>query len=65
MNSRDRISKKISKLRHEGVRQDQAVGMAMGMARKNRITKGGGYRKVKRAKKRVRSRGRGRYNRGR
>jgi hypothetical protein len=62
MNSSDRIGRKISKLRHEGVPQREAVGKAMGMARANRITKTGGYRRVK--KSRGRRSGR-RYNRSR
>jgi len=63
MNSQDRISRKISKLRHEGKPQREAIGMAMGMARKNRITKSGGYRRI--AKKGRRKRHGKRYNRNR
>jgi|APCry1669189883_1035261.scaffolds.fasta_scaffold263737_1 hypothetical protein len=50
MNSRDRVSKKIRKLRHEGERPDVAVATALSMARKNRITKSGGYRRVKKSR---------------
>lgn len=41
------VSAKISKLRHEGKPQDQAVAMALNMKREGRLTKGGGYRRVK------------------
>lgn len=61
MNSSSRIGKKIRKLRHEGVPQRQAVGEAMGIARANRITESGGYRKVKRSRRKVHKRV---YNRG-
>jgi len=44
---RDKVSKKISMLRHEGVKQDQAVATALNMERKGRLTKGGGYRHVR------------------
>ena len=40
--------KKISKLRHEGKPQAQAVATAMSMKRAGRLTKRGGYRRVKR-----------------
>jgi hypothetical protein len=63
MNSHQRISTKIRKLRHEGVSEREAVGRAYGMARANRITKSGGYRRV--GKKKKSNRGRRRYNRGR
>ena len=42
------VGKKISKLRHEGVKQDQAVAMALNMKRRGRLTKSGGYRRVHR-----------------
>ena len=61
---RDRVSKKISKLRHESppVPQRQAVAMSLEMQRHGRLTKSGGYRRVKKS----RSRRRGRvYNRSR
>lgn len=48
---RKRVSAKIRHLRAEGVTQKQAVAMALSMARAGRITKGGGYRRVKRRKK--------------
>lgn len=47
---------KISKLRNEGVPQDQAVAESLSMKRAGRLTKSGGYiragRKRKRSKKR-------------
>jgi hypothetical protein len=50
MKKKSRVGMKISKLRHEGgVSQDQAVGEAMGMERAGRLTKRGGYRRVKRS----------------
>lgn len=42
------ISAKISKLRHEGKPQEQAVATALSMAKAGRLTSGGGYRRVKR-----------------
>lgn len=45
---RDRVSKKISHLRHEGYPQKQAVAMAINMGKEGRITKSGGYRRKKR-----------------
>lgn len=60
MNSRKRVSKKISKLRHAGERPDVAVATALSMARKNRITKSGGYRRVKKSRNK---RSRRQYNR--
>ena len=62
-NKRDRVSKKISKLRHEGERQDVAVATALNMERRGRLTKSGGYKRVGR-KRRSKSRSR-RYNRSR
>lgn len=41
------VSKKISKLRHEGIKQDQAVAMALNMKREGRLTKSGGYKRKK------------------
>lgn len=63
MNSSDRIGRKISKLRHEGVPQREAVGKAMGMARAGRIGPKGGYKRVGR-KNRIK-RAHTRYNRSR
>ena len=40
---RTRVGKKISKLRHEGVPEDQAVAESMSMDRAGRLTKAGGY----------------------
>ena len=37
------VSKKISKLRHEGVPQQQAVAEALSMKRAHRLTRSGGY----------------------
>jgi hypothetical protein len=66
MNSRERVSKKIRKMRHEGERRDVAVATALNMARKNRITKTGGYKRVKKSRNKSRNKRRGkRYNRGR
>jgi hypothetical protein len=48
MKKKSRVGMKISKLRHEGVKQDQAVGEAMGMESEGRIGKRGGYRRGKR-----------------
>ena len=47
-----RISGKIKRLRGEGVPRSQAVATALNMERKGRLTKAGGYRRVKRASKR-------------
>lgn len=41
------VSAKISKLRHEGKPQDQAVATALSMKRAGRLTPGGGYKRVK------------------
>lgn len=41
-----RVSKKISKLRHEGVPQKQAIATALNMERKKRITSSGDYKHV-------------------
>lgn len=49
---RDAVSKKISKLRHEGVIEDQAVAEALSMKREGRLTPEGGYRRVGRKRKR-------------
>jgi hypothetical protein len=48
MKKKSRVSMKISKLRHEGEPQDQAVATALNMERSGRLTKRGGYRRVKR-----------------
>ena len=45
---KSRVGMKISKLRNEGVAQDQAVGESMGMEKEGRIGKRGGYRRGKR-----------------
>lgn len=42
-----RIGKKISKLMHEGKPQDQAIAISLAMERAGRLTKSGGYRRVK------------------
>ncbi|MDD5541906.1 MAG: hypothetical protein PHX83_01905 [Acidobacteriia bacterium] len=48
----DRVSKKIKKLRHEGVPEKQAVAEAMNMGREGRLGPRGGYhRKKKRSSK--------------
>lgn len=49
---RDAVGKKISKLRHEDVPQDQAVAEALSMEREGRLTKSGGYIRSKRKKSR-------------
>ncbi len=41
------VSKKISKLVHEGKPQRQAVAIALSMQREHRLTKEGGYRRKK------------------
>ena len=50
--ARNRVSKKISKLRHEGMPRDQSVAMALNMKREGRLTPSGGYRRVGRKRKR-------------
>jgi len=42
---------KISKLRHEGVSEKQAVAEALNMKRAGRLTKRGGYRRVGRKRR--------------
>jgi len=42
---RDAVSKKISKLVHEGKPAKQAVAIALAMKREGRLTKSGGYRR--------------------
>ncbi len=44
-------SKKISKLVREGVPQDKAVATALSMKRAGRLTKGGGYRRAGRKRR--------------
>ena len=51
MAGKDRVSKKVRILRREGVPQRQAVAEALSMRRAGRLTKGGGYRRVKRTRK--------------
>jgi len=46
-NSPDLVSKKIKVLMHEGVPQKQSIATAISMGKKGRITKSGGYRRVK------------------
>ena len=41
------VSKKISKLVHEGKPQKQAIAMALSMKRAHRLTKEGGYIRAK------------------
>jgi hypothetical protein len=48
--SNARVSKKISKLVHEGTPQKQAVATALSMQRAGRITPEGDYRHVKKGK---------------
>ena len=57
---RSPVSKKISKLMHEGEEQDQAVATALNMKHKGRLTKEGGYIRAgskKKSKRRSRRRG--------
>ena len=61
-NSRKLVSRKIGKLRREGVPRDQAVATAINMGRRGRITKSGRYRRVKNSR---RKRSGTRYNRDR
>jgi hypothetical protein len=51
------VGKKISKLRHEEVPEDQAVAEALNMKREGRLTESGGYRRSGRKKKRSSRRG--------
>lgn len=46
-----RVSKKIRHLVKEGTPQKQAVATALSMERADRITPAGGYRRVKKGKK--------------
>jgi translation initiation factor 2B subunit (eIF-2B alpha/beta/delta family) len=46
-NSPDLVSKKIKVLVNEGVPQKQAVATAISMGKAGRITKSGGYKRVK------------------
>ena len=48
--TRDDVSKKISKLRHEGKPPKQAVAIALNMKREGRLTKGGGYKHARKKK---------------
>ena len=45
------VSKKISHLRHEGVPEKQAVAEALSMKRAGRLTKSGGYKRVKKSRR--------------
>lgn len=51
---RQRVSAKISTLRHEGNRPDVAVATALNMERKHRLHKGGRYVHVKRKSRNTR-----------
>ena len=42
---RDAVSRKISKLVHEGKPQRQAIAIALAMKREGRLTKSGGYKR--------------------
>lgn len=44
--ARGPVSRKISKLRHEGVPHQQAIATAMSMKRARRLGPKGGYRRV-------------------
>jgi hypothetical protein len=46
-NSPDLVGKKIGILEKEGVPRRQAIATAVNMGKKGRITKSGGYRRVK------------------
>jgi len=46
--ARERVSDKISVLRHEGERPDTAIATSLNMERKHRLRKGGRYVHVKR-----------------
>jgi hypothetical protein len=46
-NSKERVSKKVKVLVDEGVPPDQAKATAISMGKKGRITKSGGYKRVK------------------
>jgi hypothetical protein len=48
------VSKKISKLVHEGVPQKQAVAESLSMQRAGRLTPGGGYKRVAKKKRKGR-----------
>jgi len=53
---RSLVSQKISKLRHEGVKQDQAVAMSLSMGRAHRLREGGKYiRKGRKSRRKARS----------
>jgi hypothetical protein len=62
MKKRTAVSRKISKLRHEGVPERQAVAESLSMERAGKLTKGGGYRRSKKGRSK---RSRSRYNRSR
>lgn len=50
--SRSLVSQKISKLRHEGKPQQQAVAMALSMGRAGRLRPGGRYVHVRKGSRR-------------
>jgi len=45
---RDAVSKKISKLSHEGYPHKQAIAIALSMKREGRLTKSSGYKRKRR-----------------
>lgn len=49
-NSQELVSRKIKVLRHEGVPEKQAIATAISMGKAGRITKSGGYKRVKKSK---------------
>lgn len=53
---RGAVGNKISKLRHEGVKQDQAVAEALSMKRAGRLDQLGNYKRVGRKHRRGKSR---------
>ena len=48
---KSRVSKKISLLRSEGVPERQSVAEALSMQRAGRVTKSGGYRHVRKSRR--------------
>ena len=51
MKQKSRVSKKISLLRSEGVPERQSVAEALSMQRAGRVTKSGGYRHVRKSRR--------------